>query len=97
MSAKVTGKRPGDSCPGCKEGRLAVRTSEQGSGGGIGGTFYSRTVVAHLVCESCCGMYEAADRGRTVRTVLESQLKGFVNPTEMPPPVLHAARRSSTM
>ncbi len=84
MPANVTGKKPGELCPGCKEGRLAVRTSEHGSGGGIGGAFYSRTVIAHLVCESCCGMYEAVDRGKAVKSILEAQLQEFENPAEMP-------------
>ena len=85
MPAIVTGKRPGDLCPGCKEGRLTARTIEQGyGGGGIGGNYSCRTILAHLVCVSCSGMYEAIDRGRDVTTILEAQLKGFENPATMP-------------
>ncbi len=84
MPTKATGKRPGDLCPGCKEGRLTVRTSERGHGGGIGGHYSSRTFLAHLVCRSCSGMYEAIDRERDVKEIVEAPLRGFENPATMP-------------
>jgi len=85
MPKKATGRMPGDLCPGCKEGRLAVRTTDDGSGGGgIGGYYSCRTIVAHLVCNSCSGMYEAVDRGKDAKAVLEAQLRGYENPKESP-------------
>lgn len=90
MPAKATGKRPGDLCPGCKEGRLTVRTKDHSDEPAdfmrvvIGHRYKHWTTITRLVCGSCSGVYEAADRGKDVKEVLEAQLKGFENPTEMP-------------
>lgn len=86
----MPGKMPGDQCPGCKEGRLVVRTANHSNEPSdpmqivIGGRYNRWTTVAHLVCSACSGMYEAADRGKDAKKLLEAQLKGFTNPAEEP-------------
>ena len=86
----MPGKMPGDACPGCKEGRLLVRTSNHSNEPPdvmqvvIGHRYDHWSTVSYLACSACFGMYEAANRGMNVKTVLEAQLNGFENPTEEP-------------
>ncbi len=86
----MTGKKPGDSCPGCKEGRLLVRTKSHSDSPPdpmhvvIGQRYMHWTTVTHLVCNECSGMYESANRGTNVQNILEAQIATFQNPSEEP-------------
>jgi len=83
----VKGHKLGINCPDCRGGKLdpVLRSQSAGTSSiGVIGIPLSTSVIDHLACTECFRMYASADRGCTLRDILERPLKDFVNPGAKP-------------